>query len=88
MGTTDFVEARVGVNSMHHQAVDRVGDGLRAAARAEDGTIEAVESAAGLPVFGVQWHPELLMAHPPQRRLLQWLVDHAAARARRTAALA
>lgn len=41
----------------HHQAVDRLGQGLVIAARADDGTVEALvhESA---PITGVQWHPE------------------------------
>ncbi len=43
----------------HHQAVDRLGDGLVASAWAEDGTVEAVEFAAPEPfALGVQWHPE------------------------------
>jgi putative glutamine amidotransferase len=50
------------VNSRHHQAVSGAGRGLRVAARARDGVIEAVEAertAAGDPfVVGVQWHPE------------------------------
>jgi putative glutamine amidotransferase len=52
------------VPTYHHQAVDLPGDGLRAAAWAEDGLIEAVETGpselGGLPgfVLGVQWHPE------------------------------
>lgn len=41
----------------HHQAVDRVGDGLRVVARAADGTVEALAHGAA-PALGVQWHPE------------------------------
>jgi putative glutamine amidotransferase len=47
------------VNSFHHQAVDRIGRGLRVAARAADGTVEAIEAARGFTV-GVQWHAETL----------------------------
>jgi putative glutamine amidotransferase len=66
----------LGVNSLHHQAVARVGSGLRAVAWAEDGTIEALEDAGG-QVVGVQWHPELLADHPEQVRLFSWLVERA-----------
>jgi putative glutamine amidotransferase len=41
----------------HHQAIDRLGTGLRVLARAADGTIEAVAHEHA-PVVGVQWHPE------------------------------
>ena len=45
------------VSSYHHQAIDRLGAGLRAIACAPDGCVEAVEhGAAG--VLAVQWHPE------------------------------
>jgi putative glutamine amidotransferase len=49
----------VGVPTHHHQAVDKVGDGLIAVAWAGDGIIEAVE-AVNTDDFlvGVQWHPE------------------------------
>ncbi|MEB4614269.1 gamma-glutamyl-gamma-aminobutyrate hydrolase family protein [Leucobacter sp. M11] len=51
------------VNTIHHQAVDRVAPGLVVAARADDGIIEAAESAAASwPFLGVQWHPEKLSA--------------------------
>lgn len=44
--------------SYHHQAIQRVGEGLRVTAHAEDGTVEAIEDP-NLPFFvGVQWHPE------------------------------
>ena len=47
------------VNSAHHQAIDRLGQGLRAVQWTADGTVEAVIHQA-LPVWGVQWHPERL----------------------------
>ncbi|HVH21885.1 MAG TPA: gamma-glutamyl-gamma-aminobutyrate hydrolase family protein [Pseudonocardia sp.] len=42
----------------HHQAIDRLADGLTVTGRAADGTIEAVELAERDFVLGVQWHPE------------------------------
>jgi len=50
------------VNSLHHQAIDRLGRGLRATAWAEGGFAEALEHES-LPILGVQFHPER-MAHP------------------------
>jgi putative glutamine amidotransferase len=54
---------RTAVNSVHHQAIDRLGSGLRATAHAPDGVIEAIEADDGLAV-GVQWHPEFLTGPP------------------------
>lgn len=45
------------VNSLHHQAVDRLGRGLRAIAWSESGVIEALD-CPGQPILGVQFHPE------------------------------
>lgn len=45
----------VSVTARHHQAVDRLGEGMLVAARAEDGVIEAI---IGNGHVGVQWHPE------------------------------
>lgn len=47
------------VNSVHHQAVDDLGDGLRVTGKSTDGIIEMIEHES-LPVFGVEWHPECL----------------------------
>jgi putative glutamine amidotransferase len=69
------------VNSFHHQAVDRVGTGLRVVARAEDGTVEAVEGAGF--VVGVQWHAETLARH---MCLFEALVDAASHEGLRAAA--
>ena len=48
----------VEVNSLHHQAIARVGRGFLVSAQAPDGVIEAIESENGLFQLGVQWHPE------------------------------
>jgi putative glutamine amidotransferase len=49
----------IGVNSTHHQAVERPGQGLEVIARASDGVIESVAyTDPGQWILGVQWHPE------------------------------
>ena len=69
-------EARIAVNSLHHQAVDRLGDGARACAWSDDGTVEALE-LDGAKVVGVQWHPELRAHTSDHRALFGWLVEAA-----------
>lgn len=49
------------VNSAHHQAANRIGNGLTPVQWAPDGTVEALCHQT-LPVWGVQWHPERLTA--------------------------
>jgi putative glutamine amidotransferase len=57
------------VNSLHHQAVKRLGRGLKVTARSEDGLVEAVESADEYPFFlAVQWHPEEMVSNSPEQR--------------------
>ena len=46
------------VKSHHHQGFGRLGAGLREAARADDGTIEAIEHTEQRFALGVLWHPE------------------------------
>jgi putative glutamine amidotransferase len=46
------------VKSHHHQGYGRIGSGLREAALAEDGTVEAIEDPARRFTLGVLWHPE------------------------------
>lgn len=53
------------VNSMHHQGIARLGEGLRAAAVTDDGLIEGVEVPELPFVVGVQWHPEELARTDP-----------------------
>jgi len=49
---------RPGVNTIHHQAVNRIANDLKATAWAPDDIVEALESTNGWDYFGVQWHPE------------------------------
>jgi putative glutamine amidotransferase len=59
------------VHCYHHQALDRVADGLRVTARAGDGTVEAAEVDGRTFALGVQWHPE---ENPEDLRLFAALV--------------
>jgi putative glutamine amidotransferase len=62
------------VNTLHHQAVDEVGAGLRVVGYGDDGTVEAIEAIDGSRALGVQWHPELLPHLPGNPDLFAWLV--------------
>jgi putative glutamine amidotransferase len=63
------------VNSSHHQAVDRLGKGMKVSARAEDGVIEAIESTKHSLVIGVQWHPERMLGDFLQKRLFTTFLE-------------
>ena len=65
--------SEVRVNSLHHQAVDQLGKGLAVSARAEDGTVEAIELTDHPFCVAVQWHPEHLSARRPDQ---QKIFDH------------
>ncbi len=60
VGTTELT-----VNSLHHQAIDKLGDGLRVTGRSPDGIVEAAESTdPDWWALCVQWHPEDLVDEP------------------------
>lgn len=65
------------VNSIHHQAIDRIGSELEVVARAKDGVIEAVEMIGRPFVVGVQWHPECLAPNRPHQDLFDTFVREA-----------
>lgn len=69
------------INSLHHQAVDRIGSGLAVVAEDLDGFVQAIEMTSNHYLLGVQWHPEYLPYLACQRRLFQNLV-HAAVHSR------
>jgi len=48
----------VEISCYHHQAIDRLGNGMTVVATADDGTVEAVVVDAKAWTVGVQWHPE------------------------------
>ena len=74
----------VRVNSAHHQSVRTPGRGLRIAARARDGVIEALEWTAGPGwALGVQWHPERMSGDPFAAALFRRLVREAQGAVRR-----
>ena len=53
-----FEKPTAGVNSLHHQAVENVGENLIVSAVSEDGFVEAIELKEHPFCIGVQWHPE------------------------------
>jgi putative glutamine amidotransferase len=54
----DLLGDRAPVKSHHHQGYGRLGEGLVEAARADDGTVEAIEDPSRRFALGVLWHPE------------------------------
>jgi putative glutamine amidotransferase len=79
----------MGVNSMHHQGVKRLGEALVVSATAPDGLIEAIEGTDDAFLVGVQWHPEVFeLAHPHSsdifrgfiRAANEWAIAHGTAR--------
>jgi putative glutamine amidotransferase len=68
------------VNSMHHQGLKTIGEGLRATAFAPDGLVEAVElDDDDAFVVGVQWHPEVFeLTEPNTLHLFSEFIDAAA----------
>lgn len=64
--------------SFHHQAVGRVGQGLKVTAKAEDGTIEALEATDRPWMVAVQWHPERSPDDAANQGLIKAFVEEAA----------
>nr|WP_319393594.1 gamma-glutamyl-gamma-aminobutyrate hydrolase family protein [uncultured Desulfobacter sp.] len=61
--------ASMRINSRHHQSIDAPGNGIRITAWAPDGVVEGAEHES-LPIYLVQWHPELLMQKSDSMRPL------------------
>lgn len=60
------------VNSLHHQAIKRVGRGLKVTAYSDDGLVEAVEAAGDYPfLLAVQWHPEEMTDKAEHKKIFE-----------------
>jgi putative glutamine amidotransferase len=70
-----LIGSRAPVKSHHHQGIAKLGQGLHAAARDDDGNVEAVEDPTRRFAVGVLWHPEA----GEDARLFEALVDEATA---------
>lgn len=66
---------KITVKSAHHQAVAKVGNGLKVVAWAPDGIVEAIEATDGKLIVGVQWHPEAQLEAEHARRLFAAFVQ-------------
>lgn len=62
------------INSLHHQAINRLGEGMVVSGRDLDGIVQAVESPSHVFRMGVQWHPEYLPQLAQQGALFRRLV--------------
>ena len=64
----------VRVNSLHHQGVKDLGQGLVVTARAEDGLVESVEMPSYPKLMALQWHPEEMLDNPVWQNLFKEFV--------------
>ncbi len=69
--------AQFRINSLHHQAIDDLGETLQPVAWDKDDFIQAIESRSEHFMMGVQWHPEYLFYLPGQLRIFRRLVKEA-----------
>jgi putative glutamine amidotransferase len=65
----------VEVNSLHHQAINRLAEPLVQTAAADDGIVEGVEVPQHRFMVGVQWHPEAIATHTPMQHLFRTFVE-------------
>ena len=71
---------RLGVNTIHHQSVAELGEGLVVSALSpDDGVVEGIEMPGKRFIIGVQWHPEhMWRTRPHSKRLFKSLIEAAA----------
>ena len=66
-------EQNIKVNSIHHQAINKLGNDLKITAKSPDGVVEGIELINKWDAIGIQWHPENMLEDPVSIKLFQWL---------------
>ena len=61
------------VNSIHHQAINVLGEDLKITAKSPDGVIEGIETTNGWEAMGIQWHPENMVKDTYSKLIFEWL---------------
>lgn len=61
-----FGKSVIGINSYHHQSIEKIGSGFEVSMMAADGIIEAMEYPGDRFVVSVQWHPEMMIDRCPE----------------------
>lgn len=72
---SDICPSIINVNTLHHQAIKKIGEGLKVAAKSTDNIIEAVEGEGKHFVLGVQWHPERLITYSEHNAIINMFVE-------------
>ena len=67
-----FSDQMIKVNSVHHQACNKLGNNLVQIGLSDDGLIEAFEHDS-LPILGVEWHPECIPSDQFSIKIIDWL---------------
>ena len=66
-------EKNIRVNSIHHQAINKLGTDLKISAKSPDGVVEGIELTNNWDAIGIQWHPENMIDDPVSSKIFQWL---------------
>lgn len=69
----DFLDEEE-VNSRHHQAIEKLGDNIKAIAISDDYYVEAIK-VENKNIYGVQWHPELILDNANQKKMIENFFD-------------
>jgi len=65
------------VNTLHHQTLNKLGEGLHVAAKDKNTLVQAIESSDEHFILGVQWHPEFMPYHWSTHRIFKAFVQEA-----------